>query len=273
MISRLLAWFSDPATWAGQDGITARLLEHLLYCGVVVVIAAALAIPVGLLIGHTGRGRWLVTSANAARAIPSLGLLFAVALWLGPRLSSDLAFVLPSVIVLVVLAMPPLLSGAYSGVEAVDPAARDAAYGIGMTSRQVLTDVELPCAMPLLLSGLRSATLQVVATATIASFISLGGLGRFLVDGLASADYAQMAGGAVLVAALALVIDTVLALVQRLVVSPGLRPRTRRPRGGREDRASSGHATAPGLREEDDPRVVAGAAPSSPTPTTERPSS
>ncbi|GAB49954.1 ABC transporter permease [Mobilicoccus pelagius] len=223
MIARLLAWLSDPARWAGADGIPTRLLEHLVYSVVVVLLAAAVAVPVGLLIGHTGRGKWVVTSANAARAIPSLGLLFAVALVLGPRLSSDLAFVLPSLLVLVVLAMPPLLSGAYSGVEAVDPAARDAAYGIGMTGRQVLTGVELPCALPLVLSGVRSATLQVVATATIASFISLGGLGRYLVDGLASGDYAQMAGGALLVATLALLLDGILALVQRRVVSPGLR--------------------------------------------------
>lgn len=260
MISRLLAWFSDPVTWSGSDGITTRLLEHLLYCGIVLVIAALLAIPAGLLIGHTGRGKWIVTSTNAARAIPSLGLLYAVALWLGPRLSSDLAFVLPSIVVLVVLAMPPLLSGAYAGVESVDPSARDAAYGIGMTSRQVLTGVELPCALPLVFSGFRSATLQVVATATIASFISLGGLGRFLVDGLASADYAQMAGGALLVAVLALLLDGLLALVQRFAVSPGLRLDSRPGRRRSRGRARGGPDAA-------DPRF------SSTHPSAERPSS
>ncbi|MDO5628462.1 MAG: ABC transporter permease subunit [Mobilicoccus sp.] len=222
MIARLLEWLVDPTSWSGPTGIVARLLEHLTYTGLVVLIAALIALPTGLLIGHTGRGKWLISLANAARAIPSLGLLFAMALWLGPRLSSDLAFFLPSVIVLVVLAIPPLLSGAYAGVEAVDPAARDAARGVGMTRREVLLGVETPCALPLVFSGIRSATLQVVATATIASFVALGGLGRFLVDGLASANYVQMAGGALLVALLALALDGVLAAIQRLVVSPGL---------------------------------------------------
>lgn len=240
MIDRLLAWLGDPATWSGSEGILARTGEHLVYSLVVLVIAGLVAIPLGLAIGHTGRGRWLISTTNAARAVPSLGLLFAFALWLGPRLESDLAFVLPSLIVLVILAMPPLLSGAYAGVEAVDPAARDAAHGVGMTRRQVLTDVELPCALPLLLSGVRSATLQVVATATIASYISLGGLGRFLIDGLAASDYAQVAGGALLVALLALVLDGLLALLTRLVVSPGLRADAR-PR--RRDRRPDSRPT------------------------------
>jgi osmoprotectant transport system permease protein len=126
-------------------------------------LAAVLALPLGLWVGHTGRGRWLVTLANAARAVPSLGLLFAVAMFVGPRISSNLAFVIPSVVVLVLLAIPPLLSGADAGVRAVDPAARDAAYGMGMPGPEVLRGVELPCALPLLLSGVRSATLQVIA--------------------------------------------------------------------------------------------------------------
>lgn len=247
MISRLLDWLADPTSWSGPTGILTRLLEHLVYTGVVVLIAAAIALPAGLLIGHTGRGKWLISLANAARAIPSLGLLFGMALWLGPRLSSELAFFLPSVIVLVVLAIPPLLSGAYAGVEAVDPAARDAARGVGMTRREVLLGVELPCALPLVFSGVRSATLQVVATATIASFIALGGLGRFLVDGLASADYAQMAGGALLVALLALALDGLLALVQRLAVSPGLqldRPGSTRRRRPTEDTGATAEPAA-----------------------------
>lgn len=245
MIDRLIAWFTDPLNWSGSDGILTRVGEHVVYSVIVVLVAALIAVPAGLLIGHTGRGRWLISSTNAARAVPSLGLLFAVALWLGPRLESDLAFVLPSLIVLVILAMPPLLSGAYAGVEAVDPAARDAAYGVGMTSRQVLLGVELPCAAPLLMSGLRSATLQVVATATIASYISLGGLGRFLIDGLAAADYAQVAGGALLVALLALLVDGVLALVQRVVTSPGLRLDSGRAAGRKEPENGDEAADAP----------------------------
>ena len=184
--------------------------------------ACVVAIPLGLYIGHAGRANWAVTLANSARAVPTLGLLFAMTLVVGPLIRSELAFVIPSIAVLVLLAIPPVLSGAYAGVASVDPAARDAARGVGMRPLQVLTRVEVPCALPLLLSGIRAATLQVIATATIAAYVGLGGLGRFLIDGLASGDYVRTAGGALLVAALALTVDGVLALVERRAVSPGL---------------------------------------------------
>lgn len=222
MIPSLLSWFTDPANWSGEDGIPARLLEHLQYTVVSLLVAAVVAVPLGLWVGHTGRARWLVSVANSLRAIPTLGLLFVVALWLGPKISGDLAFTLPSVIVLALLAVPPLLAGSYAGVEAVDPAARDAAKGVGMTGGQVLRQVELPNALPLVYSGIRSAVLQVVATATIAAFIGLGGLGSYLRDGIALGDYARAAGGAVIVALLALALDGLLALLQRRTVSPGL---------------------------------------------------
>lgn len=226
MIASIWSWLTSPESWSGPTGIGTRLVEHLGYSLLVLVLAAIIAIPLGVWVGHTGRGRWIVSLANSARAVPTLGLLFAITLLVGPLISSTLAFVIPSVIVLVLLALPPVLSGAYAGVEAVDAAARDAAHGIGMRDRQVLLRVELPCALPLLLSGLRSATLQVVATATIAAYVGLGGLGRFLIDGLAQGDYVQTAGGALLVAVLALVVDLVLAAVERLAVSPGLSGRT-----------------------------------------------
>lgn len=227
MIGSILEWLTSADAWSGADGILARLLEHVGYTLLVLVIAAAIAIPVGLWIGHSGRGRWLVTAANALRAVPTLGLLFALTLVLLPRLPGDAAFLVPSVIVLVLLAIPAILSGTYAGVEAVDPAARDAARGIGMTGSQVLWKVELPIALPLLLSGLRAAVLQVVATATVAAYVGLGGLGRFLIDGLATQDYAMTAGGAILVALLALALDAPFALLGRVVVSPGLTGRTR----------------------------------------------
>ena len=227
MIGSILEWLTSADAWSGADGILARLLEHVGYTLLVLVIAAAIAIPVGLWIGHSGRGRWLVTAANALRAVPTLGLLFALTLVLLPRLPGDAAFLVPSVIVLVLLAIPAILSGTYAGVEAVDPAARDAARGIGMTGSQVLWKVELPIALPLLLSGLRAAVLQVVATATVAAYVGLGGLGRFLIDGLATQDYAMTAGGAILVAFLALALDAPFALLGRVVVSPGLTGRTR----------------------------------------------
>jgi len=223
MINRVLAWLADGAHWQGDDGILRRIVEHMEYSLAALVIAALIAIPLGLYVGHTGRGRFLVVNAvGGARAIPSLGLLFLAVLWLGPRLSGDVAFLAPAGLVLVVLAIPPILSGAYAGVEGVDPAARDAAVGMGMRGTEVLRHVELPCALPLILSGVRSAMLQVIATATIAAVVGLGGLGRFLIDGLAVRDTPQTASGAILVAVLALVVDLVLALIQRSMVSPGL---------------------------------------------------
>ena len=222
MIPSLLDWFTDPANWSGEDGIPTRLAEHVGYTALSVVLAAVVAVPLGLWVGHTGRARWLVSVANSVRAVPTLGLLFVVSLWLGPMFTSDLAFLVPSIVVLAILAVPPILAGTYAGIEAVDPAARDAAKGVGMTGWQVVRQVEVPNALPLLLSGIRSAVLQVVAPATIAAIVGLGGLGRFLIDGIALGDYPRAAGGAVLVAVLAVVLDGVIALVQRRVVSPGL---------------------------------------------------
>jgi osmoprotectant transport system permease protein len=224
-MSTLWAWLLAGEHWTGSDGILTRIVEHLVFSVITVAIAAAIAIPLGLWIGHTGKGRVVaVNVVNGVRSLPTLGLLFIAVLVLGPRLRGDLAFVLPSILVLVVLAVPPILAGTYSGVDEVDPAARDAAKGMGMTSLQVLRDVEIPCALPLIFSGLRSSMLQVIATATIAAAVSVGGLGRFLIDGQAVQDYGQMGGGAVLVALLAVLVDLVLSVSQRMLVSPGLAP-------------------------------------------------
>lgn len=218
-------WLADSGNWAGSAGIPMRLLEHLGYSAITLLLAALIGIPLGLWIGHTGRGRVVVVNlANGMRSVPTLGLLFVAVLVLGPRLGGDLAFLAPAIIVLVILAIPPILAGAYAGVESVDPAARDAARGMGMRPLEVLAKVEVPCALPLIFSGLRSSALQVIATATLAASVSLGGLGRFLIDGQAYRDYGQMAGGALLVAVLAVLVDLIFATVQRAVVSPGLQP-------------------------------------------------
>lgn len=238
MIGDVVAWLSDPVHWSGAEGVPRRAAEHVGYSVLALALAAVVAVPAGLAVGHTGRGRFFaVNLAGAVRAIPSLGLLFLMVLFLGPHLRGDAAFLWPSLVVLVALAIPPILSGAYAGVEAVDPAARDAARGMGMTGPQVLLRVELPCALPLLIAGTRSAALQVVSTATIAAVAGLGGLGRLLIDGQAVRDFPQMASGAVLVAVLALVLDLSFAAAQRYAVSPGLTGRARTPGGPRRLRA------------------------------------
>lgn len=230
----VFGWLTDPAHWSGTDGIPHRMLEHLGYSVGSLLIAALIGIPLGFYIGHTGKGTFVVAGiANALRALPTLGLLFVVVMLLTPALArtferSDVPDIVPSIIVLVVLAVPPILSSTYAGVAGVDLAARDAAYGMGMTGGEVLVRVEAPCALPLILSGVRSAMLQVISTATIAAFVSLGGLGRYLIDGQASRQYDQMLSGAVLVAVLAIVMEGVLAGIQRLVVSKGLSGRYHR---------------------------------------------
>lgn len=242
MIDLVAQWLSDPENWEGPGGIPAQTLAHLRYSLIALGLAFLIAFPIGCYVGHTGRGRVVaVNLVGAFRAIPSLGVLFIAVLILLPRLRGEAAFEWPSLIVLVLLAVPPILSGVYAGIEQVSPAARDAARGMGMTGWQTLWRVELPCALPLLFSGVRSAMLQVIATATIAAVVGLGGLGRFLIDGQAVQRYEEMAGGAVLVASLALLVDLLLAGVQRLVVSPGLQDR---PTAGRTRRRLAARADA-----------------------------
>lgn len=210
LLEETVAWFSDPAQWSGATGIPWRLAQHIGYTALAVAVAALVAVPLGLYIGHTGKWRNLaVLSTGALRALPTLGLLTLLALQLGIGLSAP-------IIALAVLCIPPLLAGIYSGLEAVDPATVDAARAQGMTEAHVILRVELPLAMPLIIGGLRSAVLQVIATATVAAFIGVGGLGRYIIDGLAVSDTARVLGGAVVVVILALVIDALFAAAQRL---------------------------------------------------------
>jgi osmoprotectant transport system permease protein len=217
-----IAYILTADNWLGPVGLATRILEHLEYTAAAVAVSALIAIPIGLLIGHTGRGALVVVSAvNGLRALPTLGvLLLAVLLWgLG---------LLPPILALMLLGIPPLLAGAYAGISNVNAAVVDAARSMGMTETQVLLRVELPNALPLILGGLRTATLQVVATATVAAYASLGGLGRLLIDGIKVRQFHIAVVGALMVAALALILDGGLAFAVWLSV-PGTGRWRRRP--------------------------------------------
>ncbi|HEY2043731.1 MAG TPA: ABC transporter permease [Jatrophihabitans sp.] len=227
MIGNVFTWLNDPSHWRDtrlMTGITTQLLAHIRYSAAALLIALVIALPLGLYIGHTGRGSWLVTAANALRALPTVGLIVLLTVMIAPHFTgrTDVGYLIPTEIVLILLAIPPIMSNTYAGVQNVPPEIRDAAIGMGMTGRQVLRQVELPISLPLIFSGFRSATLQVIATATIASYVTLGGLGAFIYDGLAQQDFPQMVGGGVLVAALALIADLLIALIQRFTVSRGI---------------------------------------------------
>jgi len=210
-------WVTQSANWHGSGSIPQQILAHLGYSILPLLIAAVIGIPAGVAVGHSGRGAvFVVNLANSWRAIPTLGLLVLLAVYLG---FSFLTWLLP----LVVLAIPPILVNAYEGVAGVEPGVRDAAKGAGMTSWQQVTRVEVPIALPLILVGLRTSAIFVVATATIAAYIGLGGLGRFIIDGLSSYQYGPVAGGALLVVILAVLVLGFFALLSRLVVPAGLR--------------------------------------------------
>ena len=214
----MLEYLFDSFNWSGPEGITARIIQHIWYTFAALALAAVIALPIGLRIGHTRKGAFLaINIGNAARALPSLGLLMIAVL-----LTNQIGF-LPVLIALVALGIPPILTSTYAGLSGVDPATIDAARGMGMTGREILTKVEIPIAMPLIISGLRGATLQIVSTATIAALVSLGGLGRYVVDGLKLRDFPQMFSGALLVALLAIALDLLFALAARVTVSKGLR--------------------------------------------------
>jgi osmoprotectant transport system permease protein len=211
-------WITTSANWHGSDSIPQQLVAHLGYSALPLLIAALIGIPAGVAIGHRGGkvANVVINIANAWRAIPTLGLLILLAVFLG---FSALTWLVP----LVVLAIPPILINACAGVAGVDPGVKDAATGVGMTTWQQIVRVEVPIALPLILLGLRTSAIFVVATATIAAYIGLGGLGRFIIDGLASDQYGPVAGGALLVVILAILVLVLFAGLSRLVIPAGLR--------------------------------------------------
>jgi osmoprotectant transport system permease protein len=216
-LGHVAAWFTTAAHWQGSNGIPHRLWEHLVMSAVAMAAAGAVALPAGVLLGHANRlGGLIINLANVGRAVPSFAILVVAVQLVGIG-------ALPAFCALVALAVPPMVTNSFIGVRDVDPEVRESARGMGMTGGQVLRRVELPIAVPLVMAGVRTAAVEVVATATIAALVAWGGLGRYVVDGLAQRDFVQVFAGAVLVAGLAVFVEVSLAALQRVLVPAGLR--------------------------------------------------
>lgn len=225
LLDATVAWLTDPVNWSGPAGIPTRLLEHLGVSLAALALAVAIALPIGLFVGHTRRGAAIaVTVANLGRALPTLALI-TLFLPLTVIIDPQLGFkVYPTLLALVVLGLPPILVNTYIGVSGVDPELVEASRGMGLREGQVLRDVEIPVAVPVIAAGIRSAASQIVATATLGAIFGGVGLGRYLVEGIAQNDDGMIFGGVTLVAVLALATEGVAALLQRRVTSPGLAP-------------------------------------------------
>jgi len=226
----VVAWFSDPANLFGSDGLQGRLGEHLILSVIPLVIAMAIALPLGAWIGHSGRFANLVINiANVGRAIPSLAILALATMLLQAFIVSiglrQFASEIATMIALTALAIPPILTNTYVGISEVDDELVEAGRGMGMRESQVLRGVELPVALPVILVGVRTAAVQVVATATLGAVFATGGLGRFIIDGIAQRRFDEVFAGAIVVALLSITTELSFEFVQRRVTSPGVRGR------------------------------------------------
>jgi osmoprotectant transport system permease protein len=220
-LTSVFDWYTNSAHWHGTDGLPHRLGEHASICAVALFAACVVAIPIGLVLGHLGRGGLVALNvANVGRAIPSLAILVVAVPLVGIGEK-------PAYIALFALAVPPILTNTYVGMRQVDPEVRDAARGMGMTGTQMVTRVELRLALPLILAGLRTSTFQVIATATLAAEVAAGGLGRYIVDGLAIRDDTEVFAGALTVVVLALIVEGLFAGLQRGLVPASLRTHSR----------------------------------------------
>jgi osmoprotectant transport system permease protein len=224
LVGETVAWLTDPANWTGSGAIPQRLLEHVGLSALSLIIAIAIALPAGLAIGHTRRGSAVAANlANIGRAIPSLAVI-GIVIPFTAAIDPQLGFkVYPTLVAMIILAVPPILVNAEAGVAGVDPELVESARAMGMLEGQVLGRVEIPVALPVILAGIRSGATQIVATMTLGAIFGSGGLGRFLVEGIAQNDNGKIFGGVVLVAALSLATEATFALLQRLATSPGLR--------------------------------------------------
>jgi len=224
LIAGVIAWFADPAHWQGPAGVPTRVAEHLAISAAALALAVVIGLATGLWVGHTRRGAGVaVNLANLGRAFPTLavmGLVFPVT----AAIDNQLGFkVYPAVIGLIVLAIPSILVNAYTGISGVDPETVEAGRASGMRERQVLWGIELPLAVPAIMTGIRSAASQIIATAPLAAIFGGPGLGRYMVEGYAQRDYPMMWAGVVLVGALFGVTELVFAVLQRRLTSPGVR--------------------------------------------------
>jgi osmoprotectant transport system permease protein len=230
---KVVHWFLDPAHWQGTFGVPNRLEEHVLMSLAATGAAAVVALPIGLTLGHFGRGGAIaINISNVGRALPSFAILVLAVqiVGIGPA---------PAFLALVALAIPPMVTNSFVGMRDVNPELRDAARGLGMSDLRVLLRVELPNALPVVMAGVRTAGVQVVATATLAALVGWGGLGRFIIDGFSQLDYVQVFAGALLVVALSAAAELLLALLQRLLTPAGLRS------AGAGDRGRAVRAAAP----------------------------
>jgi osmoprotectant transport system permease protein len=232
-MDQLLTFLTEAANWQDETGIPNRLLEHLAISLLAVLTASAVALPLGFYIGHTGKLQLLgINIANIGRAIPSYAvmvMLLPVMLGLAPVLGYDPRLGLrffPVFLAMVLLAIPPILVAAYAGLQEIDRELTESSRGMGLTETQILRQVELPLALPVLVGGFRVALLQVIATATIGAFLAGGGLGRFIIDGIARRDEGMLYGGVLLVAVLAVGTDLLLAWLQRRLTPRGVREAT-----------------------------------------------
>lgn len=215
----LWQWFTDPANWTGENGIPVRTWEQIQISLLAMAIALAISLPVALILGHLRRGMFLATNiGNVGRAVPTLGVLTILASIPSIGIGNTAA-----VLALALFAIPPVLTNTYTGVAGVDDEVRDAARGMGMSGLGILSRVEVPLAVPLIAAGIRTATVQVVATASLAALVGSGGLGRYVVDGFALQDNTLILAGAILTAALAVIAEIVLSAGQRWVTPKGLR--------------------------------------------------
>ncbi|CAN5647932.1 ABC transporter permease subunit [soil metagenome] len=220
----IVGWFIDPANWSGRDAIPVRLAEHVALSGAAMAIGLAIALPVGLYIGHTGRAVFLsVSLANIGRAVPSYAVLVVLFGVFAAGTRDVTVFTNgPTLLAMVALAIPPIVVNTYVGLRDVDRDLVEAARGTGMRGGQVLRSVEIPLALPVILAGIRTATVQVIATAALGAIIGGGGLGRYIIQGIARFDDARLVAGALMIALLAIGADLLLGWVQRRLVSPGL---------------------------------------------------